>query len=398
SMVEDGAMTTAEAIEAADFYSLFGVLPSDAAEAISDGKDKVTSSAVDLINWASSETDAAINNANFYGKGASISDGTAQGIKENSDQVSSASGSLAIYAIDAFRKEAEINSPSRVFTRLGRFLADGVMNGINDGESNVLNSVISMFSSMLRETDRNFNLIINSQNRSIRTMERSLQRLPQITQIAMRNMLMRLSHGGNLNVREMQKISTQMLRPYNGLNSRFYSVGINAMAGLNSGLHAGTGRVMSTARNIANNVARTMQRALRIHSPSRKMRDDVGKHIPSGLALGIRENAKLAYQEMQKLSKNMIKPVSPEVALGTHKMATNGNFGDQMTNAIRGIQIPQTNVSNGSNDQQPKQPAIINVYVGTKQIAREIVDDVSQLQGRSSNRQVRRPKLGGGRA
>lgn len=340
SMVEDGAMTTAEAIEAADFYSLFGVLPSDATAGIKDGEEKVVSASAGIVGAIDSTVTAGISEANFHGKGKNITEGLQSGMNEGSLLVQTSAKGLARTAADAFMSEAEINSPSRVFTRLGRFLADGVMTGINDGESNVLNSVLNMFSSMLRETDRNFNLIINSQNRSIRTMERSLQRLPQITQISMRNMLMRLSHGGNLNVREMQKISTSMVRAYNGLNSKFYSVGTNAMAGLNSGLHAGTGRVMSTARNIANNVARTMQRALRIHSPSRKMRDDVGKHIPSGLALGIRENAKLAYQEMQKLSKNIIKPVSPEIALGTNRMIYSGN--NSMEQAVKNIKLPES--------------------------------------------------------
>lgn len=340
SLAENADMTLEEFVASAGWDNYGLQLTGDLGSGIESGEDNVVGASANMIGAIDGTVSSEISSADFHTKGTNIAEGLQGGISEGSELVVTASRGLARTAADAFMSEAEINSPSRVFTRLGRFLADGVMNGINDGESNVLNSVISMFSSMLKETDRNFNLIINSQNRAIRTMERSLQRLPQITQVAMRNMLMRLSHGGNLNVREMQNVSTRMVRAFNGLNSRFYSVGTNAMAGLNSGLHAGTGRVMSTARNIANNVARTMQRALRINSPSRKMRDDVGKHIPSGLALGIRENAKLAYQEMQKLSKNIIKPVSPEVALGTHRMAYSGN--NSMEQAVKNIKLPES--------------------------------------------------------
>src|SRR5690606_35728717 len=105
------------------------------------------------------------------------------------------------------------------------------------------------------------------------------------------------------------------------LQSQFTSIGVQAMAGLNIGLNSGRGRVMATARNIANSVASTMKSALRIKSPSRLMRDDVGKEVPAGLAVGIRDNANLVYAELMKLAKGMMMVSSPEAALGTSNMA-----------------------------------------------------------------------------
>src|SRR5690606_252691 len=72
---------------------------------------------------------------------------------------------------------------------------------------------------------------------------------------------------------------------------------------------------LSTARTIANQVTRTMQSALRIQSPSRVMRDKVGKWIPEGIAKGIEDNIGSVYKALNKLSY-----ATPEIALGTYRM------------------------------------------------------------------------------
>src|SRR5699024_12267307 len=100
-------------------------------------------------------------------------------------------------------------------------------------------------------------------------------------------------------------------------------IGSQAMSGLNSGLWGGKDRVMATARNIANSVASTMRSALRIHSPSRVMRDDVGFEIPAGVAEGIEGNASSVYKALDSLS-NKMRVSTPEVALVTHQMAYTG--------------------------------------------------------------------------
>src|SRR5690625_2252900 len=92
------------------------------------------------------------------------------------------------------------------------------------------------------------------------------------------------------------------------------------MAGLNAGLNAGRGRVLNTARSIANSVASTMKGALRIQSPSKIMRDEVGRWIPAGLAEGIEKYAIL----VDKATAKMFSYTTPEMALGTSRMAYSG--------------------------------------------------------------------------
>lgn len=58
-------------------------------------------------------------------------------------------------------------------------------------------------------------------------------------------------------------------------------------------------------------------------------------------------------------------------------------------NAGRAILFEQPFSENG----EPPTPAEINVYVGSKKVATEIVDDITKLQKRSANRQRRNPKV-----
>jgi len=62
-----------------------------------------------------------------------------------------------------------------------------------------------------------------------------------------------------------------------------------------------------------------MKTELDISSPSQVMRDKIGKMIPAGIALGIKDNAKLAYKEMKQLAKSMIIG-TPEQALRINRM------------------------------------------------------------------------------
>lgn len=92
------------------------------------------------------------------------------------------------------------------------------------------------------------------------------------------------------------------------------------MDGLNRGLNARRGAVMATARNIANQVARTMQRSLEINSPSGVMDHDVGRWIPEGLIKGIERTSPKLYKTLDNMANTMIQTSTPELALASNGM------------------------------------------------------------------------------
>lgn len=67
----------------------------------------------------------------------------------------------------------------------------------------------------------------------------------------------------------------------------WYSLGYNISSGIASGVSGGSYLITSAARSAANSALASAKSALGIHSPSRVFRDQVGRMIPSGIALGI---------------------------------------------------------------------------------------------------------------
>lgn len=330
-----------------------------------------------------------IKSAGFDSIGNDVADGLAAGIEAGTAGAVNASEKMAADTTNATRQAFQTRSPSRVFKSIGNDVTDGLAIGISQGTIRVTQAIQKMFRSVEMDSTRSFKTITRDYDRSVREIQKSLDKLPIAAQNSMRNMLNRLSTGANSQVRVMRTLASDLLNPFNRTQVHFKSIGQNAMAGLASGLNSGRARVMNTARSIANSVASTMKSALRIHSPSRLMRDDVGKMIPAGIALGIRENAKSVYKELDNLSNNMMLTSTPEQAIGANRMAYSS--GGKVAGSSKSSSVTTVKRSGIDDD---KQPAIVNVYLGTKQIAREILPDIRSGNRRLDNPKRKRPKGG----
>ncbi|MBW4827653.1 MAG: tape measure protein [Clostridiaceae bacterium] len=278
-----------------------------------------------LVAGTESSLRQKIEEADFQSVGQDVSDGLAKGIEDGSKNAETASKNVAKATEKAARDESETHSPSRVFKRIGTDITDGLALGINDGTNKVMQAIQKMFKSMQVDSANSFKTITKDYDNTVKNIEKTLEKLPKITQKIMKNMLERLKSGASKQTQAMRKLSKDLVSPFNSLQSKFNSIGRNAMSGLNAGLNAGRGRVMSTARSIANSVASTMQNALRIHSPSRVMKDDVGRWIPEGLAEGIEDKESVVYNALNKMSTNMMRFSTPEMALGVSGMRANAS-------------------------------------------------------------------------
>ena len=110
-----------------------------------------------------------------------------------------------------------------------------------------------------------------------------------------------------------------------------FEIGSNIIQGLINGIGSMVGAVASKISEVAGNIKDKITGALGIHSPSRWMRDYVGKFIPQGIAVGIEADAKSAYSAMNKLSNGLMNSITPESALGTSWMGM-ASAGSQIVN------------------------------------------------------------------
>ena len=85
-------------------------------------------------------------------------------------------------------------------------------------------------------------------------------------------------------------------------NVDWVQLGKDIINGLINGIGAMGSALKDAARSIASSALDTIKDFFGIASPSRVMRDEVGRYIPAGLALGIRQNAGDVAQAMDELS------------------------------------------------------------------------------------------------
>lgn len=104
-----------------------------------------------------------------------------------------------------------------------------------------------------------------------------------------------------------------------------YSAGMSIGEGLSAGIYAMAGSVASAAASIAGAAVSAARSTLRINSPSKVFRDQIGRAIPEGMAVGIDKFSYYVDDSMTGLSKDVIDAgkaladrvsFTPESALG----------------------------------------------------------------------------------
>ncbi|KGL45396.1 hypothetical protein EP56_07515 [Listeriaceae bacterium FSL A5-0209] len=99
---------------------------------------------------------------------------------------------------------------------------------------------------------------------------------------------------------------------------QMYKAGIDAAKGLVKGLDSQQKALDAAARRVANTITSSVRKALKIHSPSRVMRDDVGRYIPQGIAAGIDADAQYVEKAMKdiKIAGVSLPKITAESVLG----------------------------------------------------------------------------------
>lgn len=96
------------------------------------------------------------------------------------------------------------------------------------------------------------------------------------------------------------QIINSIVSTFKGWNWR--EIGSNIVSGIANGISSGASAIISAARSAAQAALNAAKRFLGIASPSKVMRDQVGKFIPEGMAIGIEANTKPLTDAMHGLS------------------------------------------------------------------------------------------------
>lgn len=92
-----------------------------------------------------------------------------------------------------------------------------------------------------------------------------------------------------------------------------WDIGVNICKGLADGIMGGIKWVADAAMKIAERAKNDAQRKLGIQSPSRVFRDEVGRWIPEGMAMGIKINGDTAVKSLHDLSNKLVDTFTPDL-------------------------------------------------------------------------------------
>ena len=198
-----------------------------------------------------------IKGAGFETVGAAIPEGLVKGVADGTKDVAKATEDMAKQAEEAAKKKLEINSPSKVFADIGEGVPEGMVVGVAKGVPKVIES--------------------------------------------------------------MNKLFKAMLLPFANISAEFQKIGGFAADGMNIGLNNGAPKVMATARNLANNVAVEMRKALDINSPAGAT-IAIGEFTGQGLAIGIESTKELVKKAVNVVS-SVIKTTAKSNAAEVTKIA-----------------------------------------------------------------------------
>lgn len=154
------------------------------------------------------------------------------------------------------------------------------------------------------------------------------------------------------------------------------AIGSNTMAGIISGMKNMKGELAKEANSIASTIEKTIKKKLKIHSPSRLMRDQVGIMVPAGIAVGIQNGIGTVQKAMGAVSDAMTiqqedLSFSYDTSISSSEL---GTVRKELSADIRNLELPDR---------------MIVVEMDSKKVGQGVEKPVTDAQKRSNARRTR---------
>jgi phage-related protein len=112
--------------------------------------------------------------------------------------------------------------------------------------------------------------------------------------------------GGKGQIKQIASLQGQLAKASGSFaktaSDDLYGAGVNAAKGIVKGLQSQQAAIGKQMQAIAKSMVGSIRKALGIHSPSRVFRDDIGKQVVAGFALGVTSNMKSAHAAIDQLA------------------------------------------------------------------------------------------------
>ncbi|MCY8199789.1 hypothetical protein MOC25_08765 [Bacillus subtilis] len=176
----------------------------------------------------------------------------------------------------------------------------------------------------------------------------------------------------------MRKIGelTVNVKQLGSLKNSGKAIGYNTMAGIISGMRNMKGELAKEANTIASTIEKTIKKKLKIHSPSRLMRDQVGVMVPAGIAVGIQNSIGTVQRAMTAVSDAMyIEQKDMNLAYDTSISRSDlGTVRKELSADVKNLELPERTII---------------VEMDSKKVGQGVEKPVTDAQRRSNARRVR---------
>ena len=223
-------------------------------------------------------------------------------------------GTVARWAVDMWTKAKEtgknfITNVVKLFNQLPGKIYNFLKNAI----SNVASWAINMKNKAV-EAGRNFlNNVVNG-----------IKSLPSKVMGFLKNIISNVkSWASNMGKKGKEGAKNMFDAVVNGIKSlpgKLLSIGSDIVHGLWNGIKGAGSWLKDKIMGFGNGIINGFKKAFGIKSPSKVMRDKVGKWLPPGIAVGIEKNAKVAISAARKLSNSLVAEFGNITANTTSKL------------------------------------------------------------------------------
>lgn len=147
-------------------------------------------------------------------------------------------------------------------------------------------------------------------------------------------------------VGKVADLGHQLVDKVSGFAGEMLSAGGNLIAGFADGIANGASKAIQAAANAAKGAVDKVKSLLGIHSPSRVFRDEVGKFIPAGIAVGIDANSREITKSLTDMQKEMLLTMNPESSLNIGNARGLRQAGQVISNTFMPQFVPVSSTSN----------------------------------------------------
>lgn len=144
-----------------------------------------------------------------------------------------------------------------------------------------------------------------------------------------------------------QQFASNIINTLSGIPGRVASIGGQIVSGIANGIRGAAGAVVSALGGVVNQAVEHAKSMLGIHSPSRVMRDLIGKNIARGVAVGIEDETATAVAAVRAMSAQVvdagnasmeIPPIEVQKAVAVMDSTTQESvFGDSFMQGVQAI-------------------------------------------------------------